>query len=100
MALASEKSNEEEARVLMGPNASRPGHTPHPSEAEIYQRRRITKALTDAMAPLHTLSKLSTAITNELHGLQGAALTHRGRGEDLSTQRLSDTQRTKAKVKA
>lgn len=90
----------EEARELMGPNASRKGHVPHPSEAEIFQRRRITKALTEAMAPLHALSKLSTAITNELHGFQGEALTHRGRDEALSTQRLSDTQRAKAGVKA
>lgn len=83
----------EEAHELMGPNASRPGHMPHPSEAEIYQRRRISRALNDAMGPLFVLEKLGNAIQGELHGFQGEALTHRGRSEALNTQRLSDTQR-------
>ena len=83
---------EAEQRGLMGPNASRKGHKPHRNEAVLYQRRRISKALADAMGPLHVLDKLAAAIRGELQDFQGRAGQHRGGSESLNYATLSDKQ--------
>lgn len=88
---------EGEARELQGPNASRKDD-PHRYEALIYQRRRISRALLDALASMDVFKELTVAITNEVHGLEGRALTNRSESEGLSTQVFSDTHRKKHEV--
>ena len=45
---------------------------------------------------LRALEKLATTITNELHALQGRALTHRGESEALNANISADRARERA----